>query len=165
MSDVQDSGIFIIIELSGYNEWVNTIWDIKTMNKLAGLPRMAHVTCHGNMGLKVDNHRVKNSGGLLDWLSWVAKHDFWHDILPQMISQGFHIGAVIEECLADLNNQHKFTNQIYWFGISNFRYDDRVKFASTEEGDCIRMEYIKKMKTCKNWDDLYSLIRPDGIFF
>ena len=128
------------------------------MNTLIQLPRTADVDAIGK-GLKIRDHKVINGNYLLNWLFGISQWDEWSKVLPQMISQGFKIGAVIEECIMDLV---KF--DLSWFLEIGCSHDKIDKLPLTLTGRRIRAELKKRLQACKNWNDLIDVINPKGEF-
>ena len=132
------------------------------MNKIAGLPKTAHVVWDEYNDLRVENHKVVSKDPMLRWLIFVTMCKKWDQLLPQMISQGFRIEAVIEECIADMQNSEKFTRVLYWVVDQHNSYKKRVKIASSGQAKPVQQEIIAKLKTCKRWDQLFNAVKTNG---
>ena len=136
------------------------------MNKIAGLPKTARVICVNNYvrDLKIKNHVVVNSFGLLNWLIQViGQHHLWNDILPQLISQGFKVDAVIEQCIADMQNSDKFLWILYKFGRHRHTSRKLDKLISTGQAKQVQREITARLKACQNWDQLFHALDRNDI--
>ena len=135
-------------------------FEVIKMEKIVTLPKTAHIKCNTCNGLKIVNHRVENRQSFLGWMC-NGVHD-WDTVLPQLIRQGFHFGAVIDECISDLQDVTKFAHVINW--THGYSSDYSKMFSKSMAGRRLATEFIQKLLACKNWNDLHNVINPDGDF-
>ena len=129
------------------------------MKPLVQLPKTARITFGGVVSLEINNHVVMYATGLFAWLiHWIKIRHEWDNMLPQMIQQGFKLDAVIEECLADVNNQPKFLWILYKLGKSRHSYEKLKKIISTGQAKQVQREITARLKACQNWDQLFHAV-------
>ena len=133
------------------------------MNPLMGLPKTARIVTKSVQDLVIKNHKVTDNNSFMYMILFMIENKHWKQVLPQLISQGFKIDGVIEECIRDMKDQ-KHVNRILSNFYCNEKYYGYFKHSQSPEivkiGECI----IKKLKTCKNWDQLYQMMRKNSDF-
>ena len=146
------------------------------MHPLDGLPKNAEIDPESINYLGFENYKmmfdlcvehcvVVNHDGLLHWITNVIRSGGWNPILQLLKRNGFRFGPVMDECIADLKNNTKSAWVLYWFGGDGNTTSDRMKFLTTRKGKTILTIFEKKLKTCKNWNDLYNALNIQGDFF
>ena len=137
------------------------------MNEIVRLPKNACINLSGGLpSLNVKNHRVLNKDGIFDWLMRVIYWDGWNKALSQMIQQGFKLDGVIEQCINEVNNPVKLA-EIVW-RINCHRHMKGISRQNdvmlVQNGMPIETHAKRKLRICKNWNDLYHMIEWDTGF-
>ena len=138
------------------------------MRPLTQLPKSAYLESLGEnddgIWLKIENHRVVNTFSLMDYMLGAINHAGWNDLLPQLISQGFKLEAVVEYFVEQLMDDQNFITSLLWYHGTNYLDYDMRKVASSPAGKRIKVEITEKLHTCKTWDDLYNVMKIWGTF-
>ena len=134
------------------------------MHPLIGLPKTAQIQCNGLPLISIENHRVVSKDGIMYWMMFMNYDKQWKHILSQFISQGFKIGGVIEECIRDMKDQKHVNRILFDFYSTGIKYEDIVEKSQSPEIRKIVGRIIKKLKTCKNWNQLYQMMRKNSNF-
>ena len=132
------------------------------MNHLTSLPRNAHIVVNTVLELKIENHRAVSNRSFLHWMDTMVLFGHWKRNASLMISQGFKFDAVIEELILNLQDPVEFGKICSTYTYLN--QNECILFASTMPGKEITGMFIKKIKGCKNWDQLYTVMNRDGLF-
>ena len=135
------------------------------MRPLIQLPRTARLTWNLRSDLVIDNHEIVTEEAFMDWVSWGIRYGIWDKILMQFKQQGFHIEAVIQQCILDILDSRKDNWMLAW-DKSGITYNSitRQNFNATTTEKNIRAEFVIKLHTCKNWDDLGNLLNHQSDF-
>ena len=134
------------------------------MRKMEELPKTAEIKGGRLCRLYVENHRVTNDQILFEWLLGVMNSKQWKAVLAQLISQGFHIGAVIDECIKDIKDPNNLLDIL--FTMSNYWTTPRLmkKSITLKHDKKILAEVEAKLKSCRDWKDFYREFKEDGDF-
>ena len=137
----------------------------RTMHSLNGLPKTAYVTIEDwSTGLIIKNHKVADDHSLMYMILFMIENKQWKHILPQFISQGFKIDGVIEECIRNMKDQIHVNYILYNFYSGGKVYGYIKQNSQSPEIVKIIGCIIKKLKTCKNWNQLYQMMRKNSDF-
>ena len=134
------------------------------MHGLMGLPKKAHIISDQWFDLHVNDNLVSSHTYLMRWIIGVVKHGDWEVVLPQLISQGFKFEAVKEECILNLQDTKKCVGIFWSLYKSHYNWSEITQFTSGSEAREISHLLIKKIETCKNWNQLKKMIRHGNIF-
>ena len=134
------------------------------MLPLVTLPKEAHIKGQKTGDLIIKYHTVINYDGLTTWLINAIVNGYWKIILPQMLSQGFHIKAVINEMIRDILNGQDIAWMVCWFSGTGYTKEQRVKFIAATKTRKIRVESANKIGTCKTWNQLLTVLSPSMDF-
>ena len=132
------------------------------MNKLVQLPKTAFITCPNWSDLKITNHQA-TSGNFTYWILGAQNYEYWEEVLPQLISQGFRYNAVVEQIIQDIKNPEKIGEILWYMGIKKSP-KKLVKFVSTKSGQETVSEMIKKIHLCKNWKQFHNTFKQESLF-
>ena len=134
------------------------------MNPLIQLPKTACLEI-GGYALRIENHKVTTDGyGLLLWIISVDRHYNWDEIIQQMISRGFKLGAVIEYCIAELQDTELFAWIMRMYLADPTQSSNRSNYAESKQGKTTAEKFINELKTCRNWDQFYKIIHYKSDF-
>ena len=133
------------------------------MRKLNELPRTVHIVNKKWHDLKIKNHHVNGGGSLTYWMIGTMRHGLWDNAVTQMIQQVFKFDSFVEECITNMQDFLTFGFTLYNLGLEK-DITERMEFSKSKSGRKIRAEYVKKLKACKNWNQLYSAMHPDSDF-
>ena len=131
------------------------------MQPLIGFPKTAKIYSP-HMHLEIEHHQVLNEAGMLCWILGNIK--YWDDLLPQFIEKGIKLDAFINECILNLQHLDEFWEILWYLGNDGITINDTYEIASRLEGRQICGIIIERMGKCKNWDQLYTILRKDGDF-
>ena len=134
------------------------------MIPLIRLPKTACIVMRTISDLKIENHMVQNQIDLIVWLQHTKKHEDWNDMVLQMLRQGVRLEAVIEQCILDIPHHSTFSWILFWTRVHHISTVIQDEFFTTLMAKKIRDEFINKIKNCQRWDQLQTVIDPDGIF-
>ena len=132
------------------------------MHILLGLPRKAHIISEYR-DLEIENHKVTNPSCIMGWLLGVIARNEWRYVLSQMISQGFKLDGVIEQCIADMQDPKKFARILYELGRERYSHEKLKKLISTGLAKPIQQEITARLKACQNWDQLFHAINRNSV--
>ena len=133
------------------------------MREIEGLPRTAKIKGVIWRELHVENHKVVNNTTLFEWLLDVMNKKYWKAVLAQLISQGFKIGAVIEECMKDIKDPNNVKEIL--FTMNNERGLRVIeKCITLKHAEKIVAEIQEKLKSCTDWTDFYREFKMTGDF-
>ena len=126
------------------------------MKPIFRLPKNAFISTFGIENLIIKNHEVMHTFGMFYWMLYVERHGQWGVIMPQLLSQGFQLGTVIEQCISDLQDQKKLVATMRYIGLEGETHCK--EFISSVQGKKFAETIIKKIQKCKNWEQLYCII-------
>ena len=130
------------------------------MYKIKGLPKTALIEMKW-CNMRIKDQQVVEHGGMMSWIMGTIILDSWQKALTQMIQQGFKIGAVIDECISDLRKPERIKTILCWYYVEDMELE---KLSSSTAGLSIGEEIIKKLETCKTWNQFYIEMRMDSVF-
>ena len=133
------------------------------MNKIIGLPKNAEIHTEYN-ALYVEDFRVLNKHGLLEFLICTLKLKDTNNVVSQMKAQGFRFAVVIEQCIEDVGNPAKFGEAMIWDYHEHMKRSNMQEFESAIRAKGIAVLVIKKLNVCKNWDDLIRMLHTGSKF-
>ena len=134
------------------------------MHPLNGLPKTARLTSSKLMDdLVIDNQKVLYVDGLFAWLTYATNWD-WNDyednVLPQLVSQGFKVEAVKEQCMIELQETGRLVGVLYHLHDYEGGGEDEFEFKSDsdEQERPIVIQMIKKISMVKDWEELNHIL-------
>ena len=135
------------------------------MHPLIQLPKTARLSLPA-YDLVVQDHKItSHKHGIFDVLLDAVRYDHWDDLLSQMISQGFKLEAVKDQCIKDLKNPQGLANAIG----HEFVYERSHTFArdllKSQRGQIFAADIIKMIRGCKNWKQFEKAISIKSDFW
>ena len=129
------------------------------MQKIAGLPKNVVILIDASY-LAIENYEVISTYGLFGWILEIIDNEHWIEGHNTMLQQGFKFDAVMEQCIYELENHNRiFGNLIAKHILPG---SDRVicwGFSDSEAGREATGWFLKKFRTCKNWDEFYNMLK------
>ena len=135
------------------------------MNKIAGLPDTAQIEVNGCDDLIITNHRVTSPDCLFKWLLLVMVEKQWDCAVSQMISQGFKLDGIKEQCILDLQDEESFDDILVMYeGYILHALRRTTKKSPDIPRKIITGKIIKKIQKCKNWKQFHNNMRLESSF-
>ena len=132
------------------------------MEPLIQLPKTAHITCGNCDDLIIEKHRIPGRTGLFFWLFISILNLEWGNILPQMISQGFRLDAVIQQCITDMKNPEKLRQVICLYYADSTEDENLETLCHSSRGKILAGEITKILYTFRKWSQLYDMMKFHG---
>ena len=119
------------------------------------------------------NHKVEQLGGLLGVITGIIRDENMdRNTLYQFEEHGISFETAIEECVCELeNNTDTLGNIVAWNKMHGKTtetlykdWDDACKFSKGVTGRNIAEQYIEKIRSCNNWDELYDEMQQTSKF-
>ena len=135
------------------------------MQKINGLPKSVAIDVDYTF-LRIENHEVQNHDGILPWAFSVLNWEIWDRVLPQMIRQGFKYDGFVGELISDLKDKKKFIRILYLYDVAYSRRpdEDRIKYHNSTQMRNSMEAFIKKISSCKNWEQFYHVMKKGSDF-
>ena len=145
------------------------------MRVMEELPKNANIDVviyHGKVIIR--NHAVlpiNGNGSFFDsFIHILQTRNGWEVLLPQLLSQGFKIGAVIRQFIEDIKDRDKLATILETI--------DRDMDYNTVQNMSIPKNYLaggklekmdleieKRLGICRNWTDLHREFKPRSDFW
>ena len=122
----------------------------------------------------IRNHKVVSRDGLIGRIvRFASDSDSRGDTLSEFEKYGVSFEAAIEYCAAELEHDSKLlTDVIYWsYGIREIRdeiiqnnWKLIVDLSKRDAGKAIASQYIEKIRSCDNWQQLLDEMKQTSRF-
>ena len=133
---------------------------------LIQLPKTAHIKLSaGNISIK--DHKVTKDllgAGLFGLILSAIKNNDWNNALPQVESCKISFEAFIETCVKEIEDDVKFGFNLLWNYPTDSNWSQQGDFVSGRTGKMIAEQFIEKIRSCENWDELYTEMHPASMF-
>ena len=142
---------------------------------LTGLPESADIDI-ANWWVSIRDHEIiDGDGGLFNMIIGIAGVEgFGRGMLYQLEKLGISYEAAIECCAHELEqNVGVLVDVIRWHiircGIEDMTGEEYVdlflSFSKSEAGRNIAGQFVEKIRSCDNWDDLYDELNHMSKFY
>ena len=140
------------------------------MQSIVQLPESADIDIvSGGFRLVIKDHKIQSepyTRTLLSiWLLDVIRADSWKQTVAEMKLQNFSFEAVIDTCGSEMQEYPRLLEYIIHTQYKlDFDFSKRAKFSASYQGMEISEIIASKIKDCSNWDELYHVMKMDGLF-
>ena len=130
---------------------------------LIRMPKTADMEIAG-WSIHIDDHEVVGVDGLFGNIMYIIIHKYssWKT-MADFENHGISFEAAVEECVRELENKADILKQIiFWFykvhQITGIYVEtiDLLRFSESVAGRKIAEQFIEKIRSCENWQELYD---------
>ena len=127
----------------------------------------------GGWSIHIDDHEVVGVDGLFGNIMYIIiyKYSSWKT-MADFENHGISFEAAVEECVRELEN--KYILAIISNYLCDFREivsdakknlkDMRINFSRSKTAQDIADQFVEKIRSCENWQELYAELHPTSKF-